>query len=199
MGAFGGILVLCPPGRIFGLSLLGCPARGAEGAVCRQETLFPYVRDNVGAYLRAHWEEEECQRDVGLLRKQVGPPHAAPCPCHTWREAAGPPRPKNPSTPTLLLHLPAGPGGRRAGGGRADPGGERERGRGAGEGDPGCGGQRAVADGPGQEEHGAQAAAGAHLAGGLHHGAGERRVSSPEKQLCRRWVPVGGEMQPCWA
>eukprot|EP00075_Anas_platyrhynchos_P023453 XP_027312706.1 enolase-phosphatase E1 isoform X1 [Anas platyrhynchos] len=43
----------------------------AEGAVCRQETLFPYVRDNVGAYLRAHWEEEECQRDVGLLRKQA--------------------------------------------------------------------------------------------------------------------------------
>ncbi|XP_035403413.1 enolase-phosphatase E1 isoform X1 [Anser cygnoides] len=36
-----------------------------------QETLFPYVRDNLRDYLRAHWEEEECQRDVGLLRKQA--------------------------------------------------------------------------------------------------------------------------------
>lgn len=71
----------------------------AEGTVCQQETLFPYVRDNVGAYLRAHWEEEECQRDVGLLRKQVGPPHAAPCPRHTWCEAAGPPPPQKPVHP----------------------------------------------------------------------------------------------------
>lgn len=39
--------------------------------VCCQETLFPYIKDNVKEYLRAHWEEEECQRDVGLLRKQV--------------------------------------------------------------------------------------------------------------------------------
>lgn len=36
-----------------------------------QETLFPYIRDNVEQYLRAHWEEEECQRDVGLLRQQA--------------------------------------------------------------------------------------------------------------------------------
>ncbi|NXX87283.1 ENOPH phosphatase, partial [Urocolius indicus] len=36
-----------------------------------QETLFPYVKDNVKEYLRAHWEEEECQQDVGLLRKQA--------------------------------------------------------------------------------------------------------------------------------
>ncbi|NWH37329.1 ENOPH phosphatase, partial [Chloropsis hardwickii] len=36
-----------------------------------QETLFPYIKDNVKEYLRAHWEEEECQRDVGLLRKQA--------------------------------------------------------------------------------------------------------------------------------
>lgn len=37
----------------------------------RAETLFPYIRDNVEQYLRAHWEEEECQRDVGLLRQQA--------------------------------------------------------------------------------------------------------------------------------
>lgn len=43
--------------------------------VCCQETLFPYIRDNVEQYLRAHWEEEECQRDVGLLRQQVRAPH----------------------------------------------------------------------------------------------------------------------------
>ncbi|XP_061850113.1 enolase-phosphatase E1 isoform X2 [Colius striatus] len=35
------------------------------------ETLFPYIKDNVKEYLRAHWEEEECQQDVGLLRKQA--------------------------------------------------------------------------------------------------------------------------------
>lgn len=39
--------------------------------MCLQETLFPYIRDNVEQYLRAHWEEEECQRDVGLLRQQA--------------------------------------------------------------------------------------------------------------------------------
>ncbi|XP_072717374.1 enolase-phosphatase E1 isoform X1 [Ciconia boyciana] len=36
-----------------------------------QETLFPYIKDNVKEYLRTHWEEEECQRDIGLLRKQA--------------------------------------------------------------------------------------------------------------------------------
>ncbi|KFQ17697.1 Enolase-phosphatase E1, partial [Merops nubicus] len=36
-----------------------------------QETLFPYIKDNVKKYLIAHWEEEECQRDVRLLRKQA--------------------------------------------------------------------------------------------------------------------------------
>ncbi|XP_067412970.1 enolase-phosphatase E1 [Emydura macquarii macquarii] len=36
-----------------------------------QDTLFPYIKDNVKEYLRAHWEEEECQQDVGLLRKQA--------------------------------------------------------------------------------------------------------------------------------
>ncbi|KAF7252871.1 Enolase-phosphatase E1 [Varanus komodoensis] len=35
------------------------------------DILFPYVKDNIQDYLRAHWEEEECQQDVGLLRKQA--------------------------------------------------------------------------------------------------------------------------------
>ena len=37
-----------------------------------QDILFPYVKENVEEYLQAHWEEEECQQDVRLLRKQVG-------------------------------------------------------------------------------------------------------------------------------
>ncbi|XP_075785589.1 enolase-phosphatase E1 isoform X1 [Pelodiscus sinensis] len=36
-----------------------------------QDTLFPYIKHNVKEYLRAHWEEEECQQDVSLLRKQA--------------------------------------------------------------------------------------------------------------------------------
>ncbi|XP_053108132.1 enolase-phosphatase E1 [Hemicordylus capensis] len=36
-----------------------------------KDTLFPYIKDNIKDYLRAHWEEEECQQDVGLLRKQA--------------------------------------------------------------------------------------------------------------------------------
>ncbi|XP_019339471.1 enolase-phosphatase E1 isoform X1 [Alligator mississippiensis] len=36
-----------------------------------KDTLFPYIRDNVQEYLRVHWEEEECQQDVSLLRKQA--------------------------------------------------------------------------------------------------------------------------------
>lgn len=52
-----------------------CLSCHINGCVCCQETLFPYIRDNVEQYLRAHWEEEECQRDVGLLRQQV----RAPC------------------------------------------------------------------------------------------------------------------------
>lgn len=56
-------------------ALVAAPPGGgglrARVAVCPQETLFPYVRDNLRDYLRAHWEEEECQRDVGLLRKQA--------------------------------------------------------------------------------------------------------------------------------
>uniref|UniRef100_A0A8C8RHN1 Enolase-phosphatase E1 n=1 Tax=Pelusios castaneus TaxID=367368 RepID=A0A8C8RHN1_9SAUR len=36
-----------------------------------QDTLFPYIKDNVKEYLRMHWEEEECQEDVSLLRKQA--------------------------------------------------------------------------------------------------------------------------------
>lgn len=39
--------------------------------VCCQETLFPYIKDNLKEYLHTHWEEEECQRDIRLLRKQV--------------------------------------------------------------------------------------------------------------------------------
>ncbi|KFP96448.1 Enolase-phosphatase E1, partial [Leptosomus discolor] len=49
-----------------------CLVKGAAVfLVCCQETLFPYIKDNVKEYLRAHWEEEECQQDVGLLRKQA--------------------------------------------------------------------------------------------------------------------------------
>ncbi|XP_039395246.1 enolase-phosphatase E1 isoform X2 [Mauremys reevesii] len=36
-----------------------------------KDTLFPYIRDNVKEYLCAHWEEEECQQDISLLRKQA--------------------------------------------------------------------------------------------------------------------------------
>uniref|UniRef100_A0ABM5GKE7 Enolase-phosphatase E1 n=1 Tax=Pogona vitticeps TaxID=103695 RepID=A0ABM5GKE7_9SAUR len=36
-----------------------------------KDILFPYVKDHIQDYLRAHWEEEECQEDVGLLRKQA--------------------------------------------------------------------------------------------------------------------------------
>ncbi|KAM4899976.1 enolase-phosphatase E1 isoform 1-T1 [Sylvia borin] len=49
------------------------PHSGLQSLKCDpfEETLFPYIKDNVKEYLRAHWEEEECQRDVGLLRKQA--------------------------------------------------------------------------------------------------------------------------------
>lgn len=36
-----------------------------------QDTLFPYIKENVKEYLQTHWDEEECQQDVSLLRKQV--------------------------------------------------------------------------------------------------------------------------------
>lgn len=36
-----------------------------------KDILFPYVKENVEEYLQAHWEEEECQQDVRLLRKQA--------------------------------------------------------------------------------------------------------------------------------
>ncbi|XP_015480738.1 enolase-phosphatase E1 isoform X1 [Parus major] len=51
----------------------GTAPGSAESLKCHlfEETLFPYIKDNVKEYLRAHWEEEECQRDVGLLRKQA--------------------------------------------------------------------------------------------------------------------------------
>ncbi|KAL7982141.1 hypothetical protein Chor_001198 [Crotalus horridus] len=35
-----------------------------------KDILFPYIRENIRDYLDTHWEEEECQQDVGLLRKQ---------------------------------------------------------------------------------------------------------------------------------
>ncbi|XP_055277648.1 enolase-phosphatase E1-like [Moschus berezovskii] len=35
-----------------------------------KDILFPYVKENVKEYLKTHWEEEECQQDVNLLRKQ---------------------------------------------------------------------------------------------------------------------------------
>ncbi|RLW00868.1 hypothetical protein DV515_00008485 [Chloebia gouldiae] len=53
----------------------------------QQETLFPYIKDNVKEYLRAHWEEEECQRDVGLLRKQVKIFEDVVPAIRKWREA----------------------------------------------------------------------------------------------------------------
>ncbi|XP_023369114.1 enolase-phosphatase E1 [Otolemur garnettii] len=36
-----------------------------------KDTLFPYIKENVKEYLQTHWEEEECQQDVSLLRKQA--------------------------------------------------------------------------------------------------------------------------------
>lgn len=36
-----------------------------------KDVLFPYIKENVKEYLQTHWEEEECQQDVSLLRKQA--------------------------------------------------------------------------------------------------------------------------------
>ncbi|XP_005359606.2 enolase-phosphatase E1 [Microtus ochrogaster] len=36
-----------------------------------KDTLFPYIKENVREYLQTHWDEEECQQDVSLLRKQA--------------------------------------------------------------------------------------------------------------------------------
>lgn len=36
-----------------------------------KDILFPYIKENVKEYLQTHWEEEECQQDVNLLRKQA--------------------------------------------------------------------------------------------------------------------------------
>ncbi|MEJ1276774.1 enolase-phosphatase 1 [Cricetulus griseus] len=36
-----------------------------------KDTLFPYIKENVKEYLQTHWDEEECQQDVSLLRKQA--------------------------------------------------------------------------------------------------------------------------------
>lgn len=55
-----------PHGRFCGLRMGG-------GARADQITdiLFPYIKENVKEYLQTHWEEEECQQDVNLLRKQA--------------------------------------------------------------------------------------------------------------------------------
>uniref|UniRef100_A0A8D1N7W4 Enolase-phosphatase E1 n=2 Tax=Sus scrofa TaxID=9823 RepID=A0A8D1N7W4_PIG len=52
-----------------GLSIcLECsPKKGGE----KKDILFPYIEDHVKEYLQTHWEEEECQQDVSLLRKQA--------------------------------------------------------------------------------------------------------------------------------
>ncbi|XP_022455076.1 enolase-phosphatase E1 isoform X1 [Monodon monoceros] len=36
-----------------------------------KDILFPYIKENVKEYLQTHWEEEECQQDINLLRKQA--------------------------------------------------------------------------------------------------------------------------------
>ena len=36
-----------------------------------KDILLPYIKENVKEYLQTHWEEEECQQDVNLLRKQA--------------------------------------------------------------------------------------------------------------------------------
>ncbi|KAI5941245.1 Enolase-phosphatase E1 [Manis javanica] len=36
-----------------------------------KDILFPYIKENVKDYLQTHWEEEECQEDINLLRKQA--------------------------------------------------------------------------------------------------------------------------------
>nr|XP_032824988.1 enolase-phosphatase E1 [Petromyzon marinus] len=36
-----------------------------------KDVLFPYIKEHVHDYLTEHWEEEECQADVQLLRQQA--------------------------------------------------------------------------------------------------------------------------------
>ncbi|MBZ3889487.1 Enolase-phosphatase E1 [Sciurus carolinensis] len=36
-----------------------------------KDILFPYIKEKVEEYLQTHWEEEECQQDVNLVRKQA--------------------------------------------------------------------------------------------------------------------------------
>lgn len=57
-------------------------------------------------YLRAHWEEEECQRDVGLLRKQVSNSYSMSLHFHSMPEASG--HSDSPGHPTFVpLSLPS--------------------------------------------------------------------------------------------
>ncbi|XP_056592633.1 enolase-phosphatase E1 [Triplophysa dalaica] len=62
-----------------------------------KDILFPYIRENLEAYLSAHWEEDECKQDVHLLKKQAEedlrqnkacPVHAVDQTVHTDEEKA---------------------------------------------------------------------------------------------------------------
>lgn len=46
-------------------------SRGGTSIAGLRDILFPYIKENVKEYLQTHWEEEECQQDVSLLRKQA--------------------------------------------------------------------------------------------------------------------------------
>ena len=37
----------------------------------KKDVLFPYVRENLRAYLNEHFEEKECQEDINLLIEHV--------------------------------------------------------------------------------------------------------------------------------
>ena len=37
--------------------------------------LFPYIRSNLGSYLKAHWNDAEFQDDLLLLKEQVSYVH----------------------------------------------------------------------------------------------------------------------------
>ena len=37
-----------------------------------QDKLFPYVKDNIKAYVKKHYDNEEFQADLKSLREQVG-------------------------------------------------------------------------------------------------------------------------------
>uniref|UniRef100_A0A8C9QVD2 Enolase-phosphatase E1 n=1 Tax=Spermophilus dauricus TaxID=99837 RepID=A0A8C9QVD2_SPEDA len=45
--------------------------KAGAGPPALPDILFPYIKENVKEYLQTHWEEEKCQQDVNLLRKQA--------------------------------------------------------------------------------------------------------------------------------